>query len=214
MTDATKRPAAPARRPASFWITLAVLAAAVLLYVALVTRPSGGPPGDEGPAIGRRIEFLSLQGLTGETADVSLDDLQGRVTLLNYWGTWCPPCIREFPDIVALREKFAPQEEFRLYAVSCGQGGDRHLDELRHETEAFLESRGSKLPTFADKDHESRTALVASLGLAGMAYPTTLVLDRRATIRGFWQGYHPAAKDEMARLVERLLEETAASAAK
>jgi hypothetical protein len=47
-------------------------------------------------------------------------------------------------------------------------------------------------------------------GLAGMAYPTTLVLDGTATIRGFWQGYHPRAKDEMAELIEKLLAERVA----
>jgi cytochrome c biogenesis protein CcmG, thiol:disulfide interchange protein DsbE len=207
MTDATNPSAATAKRPASFWITLLVVAAAMCLYVVLVTRPTAGPPGDEDPAVGRRLEYLQLEGLTGGAHRVSLDDLQGRVTVLNYWGTWCPPCIQEFPDIVELAGEFAAHEDFRLYAVSCGQEEDSNLAELRDATEAFLESRGSKLPTYGDKNHESRTALVGLLGLPGMAYPTTLVLDRQGTIRGFWQGYRPRHKAEMSKLVTRLLAE-------
>jgi peroxiredoxin len=210
MPDATNHSAASPKRPASFWITLAVLAAVVFLYVLLVTRRSGDSSGDKGPAIGRRLETFRLQGLTGDARDVSLDDLQGTVTLVNYWGTWCPPCIQEFPDIVELYDKFSDRDDFRLYAVSCGgEGSDANLDELRDQTNAFLESRGATLPTYADKNHESRSALVMLLGDPGMAYPTTLVIDRTATIRGFWQGYDPRAAGKMAEIVERLLAEPA-----
>jgi thiol-disulfide isomerase/thioredoxin len=207
MTDATEPPNGPQPRPARFWITLALLAAGVFIYVLLVTTPGSGPAGTEGPAIGRRLEYLQLEDLAGGGGQVSLDDLANRVTLVNYWGTWCPPCLREFPDIVELRDRFAEREDFRLYAVSCGPGSDPTLGELREQTEAFLESRRVALPTYADQNGASRQAMVASLGLSGMAYPTTLVLDRQGTIRGFWQGYHPSAAREMSDLIERLLDQ-------
>lgn len=211
MTDATNPPPPSRQRPAVFWLGLAVLAAVAVVYLMLVS-PAGAPPGDDGPPIGRRLEHLHLEGLTGDTHDVSLADLEGRVTLLNYWGTWCPPCIREFPDIVELGEQFSPEKDFRLYAVSCGEQDDRGLGELRSETEAFLESRDAKLPTYADRGRESRQAMVASLGLAGMAYPTTVVLDRQGTIRWFFQGFDPRAKDKIAGIIKQLLAEPAPAA--
>jgi thiol-disulfide isomerase/thioredoxin len=209
MTNATKPRTGLAGRSAGFWITLAVLAAAIFAYVMLVTRPANGPSGATGPAVGRRLGYLELEGLTGGAPSVSYDDLRGRVTLLNYWGTWCPPCVREFPDIVALADKFAAHDDFRLYAVSCGQGDDRDLNELRAETESFLEAAESKLPTYADLNGASRRAMATQLGLDGMAYPTTLLIDRQAVIRGFWVGYNPSAADEMARLIQQLLDEPA-----
>ncbi|MEX0678535.1 MAG: TlpA disulfide reductase family protein [Pirellulales bacterium] len=205
MTDATDPPAARNGRPVRFWLTLAVLAAGVFVYVLLITTPTGGPKGTEGPAIGRRLGYLRLEGLTGEAGEVSLDDLEGRVTLLNYWGTWCPPCLREFPEIVELDERFGGRDDFRLYAVSCGQRDDPTLDELRDETESFLASRRFTLPTYADPNGASRKAMVLVLGLGEMAYPTTLVFDRQGVIRGFWPGYHPRAAREMAELIEQLL---------
>ncbi len=175
-------------------ISLLVLAAAILVYVAIVGGPRRGPLGTQGPAIGRRLPYLRLEGLTGDSKGVSLEDLTGRVTVLNYWGTWCPPCIREFPEIVELAARFASRDDFRLYAVSCGgSGSDAELNELGQETRRFLESNRFDLPTYADQNAASRRAMVVALDLEGgeLAYPTTIVLDQSATIRGLWQGYDP-----------------------
>jgi hypothetical protein len=81
------------------------------------------------------------------------------------------------------------------------------LGELRDATEAFLNSRQVTLPTYADQNGNSRQAMIAALGLDGMAYPTTLVLDQQGAIRGFWQGYHASAAREMSDLIERLLDQ-------
>jgi len=211
MTDATEGQKPREARPARFWVTLAVLAVGVFVYTLLVTSREG-PKGTEGPAIGRQLGYLRLEGLTGGTHAVSLDDLGGKVTLVNYWGTWCPPCLREFPQIVELHERFAGRDDFRLYAVSCGEMSDATLDELRATTEAFLKTRQTTLPTYADQNGASRQAMVLLLGLGEMAYPTTLVLDRKGVIRGFWQGYDPRAAGQMSALVERLLKEPASTA--
>src|SRR5690606_3885718 len=39
----------------------------------------------------------------------SLKDYQGKVVLINFWATWCPPCRRELPDLVKLREELGPE---------------------------------------------------------------------------------------------------------
>ena len=166
-----------------------------------------GPLGTEGPSIGRRLPYLRLEGLTGDSKGVSLDDLTGRVTVVNYWGTWCPPCIREFPQIVELAARFGKHADFRLYAVSCGDSGsDAELIKLGQETRQFLKSNMFDLPTYADQNAASRRAMTMALDLdgGGLAYPTTIILDRNATVRGMWQGFDPAPR-EMAELIETLL---------
>lgn len=55
---------------------------------------------------------------TGETA--SLADYRGKVVMLNFWGTWCPPCRRELPDIVRLRDDLAPKG-FEVIGVAIGE---------------------------------------------------------------------------------------------
>jgi thiol-disulfide isomerase/thioredoxin len=207
--DATQaQPDVPARGRASKWMFLAVLAAVIFVYIVVVTAPRRGSKGTEGPAIGHRLPYLELEPLTGDARVVSFDDLKGRVTLVNYWGTWCPPCIAEFPELVDLANELADQGDFRFYPVSCGsEGNDEDLDELRAATEAFLAARKVELATYADRNAASRRAVILLLQLDPFPYPTTLVLDRQGRIRGFWTGYDPRAIDEMRSLVEGLLKQ-------
>ena len=193
------------------WTWIALAAAAVFVYLVLVPRPAGESLGTKGPAIGRKLPYLQLEPLTGEAAAVTLDDLKDHVTLVNYWGTWCPPCRQEFPHIVDLAHEFADQKIFKLYAVSCGgEGNDEDLTNLRSETMAFLAARSASLSTYADQNSESRRSMAVGLGLEDFGYPTTLVLDQQGVIRGFWVGYTPGTEREMKMLIEELLRKPSA----
>jgi thiol-disulfide isomerase/thioredoxin len=187
------------------WLGVAIVAGLALTLVTLLGRHRA-PSGTEGPAIGRKLPYLRLEGLTGDAKPVSLDDLAGHVTLLNFWGTWCPPCRREFPHIVELAARLSHDDDFRLYAVSCEGDPREDLETVRGETEKFLNEQQVTLPTYADEKAASRRAMIASLGLDEFGYPTTLVLDRQGTIRGLWIGYEPGAERQMQSLIEKLLE--------
>ncbi len=190
------------------WIALAILAAVVFVYVMMVTAPNQQGGGTEGPGVGRKVPYLQLQPLTGAAEAVATHDLEGHVTLLNFWGTWCPPCVAEFPHLSELAETFKANPQFRFYPVSCGGGGsDSVLNELRSETEAFLQSHHSEVATYADQEGTTRRALMAVPGLEQFAYPTTLVIDREGSIRGVWVGFNPSAIEHMRALVERLLQD-------
>ena len=139
----------PTRSAAGRWILMAVAAAALAVYLVVIRTQRPNDVGTTGPAIGRSLAYLALEPLTGDAPRVSVEDLAGHVTLLNFWGTWCPPCIREFPHLIELAEHFGPRDEFRFYPVSCGGAGDdAQLDLLREDTAAFLR-RGTlnDLPT-------------------------------------------------------------------
>ncbi len=192
-----------------WWGSLAALSAVVFVYIMAVSMPRRQPPGTEGPAIGRRLPYLQLEPLTGAARPLSLGDLQGHVTLVNYWGTWCVPCRREFPHLVNLAARFAQDASFTMVAVSCGQGNDEDLDSLRSETETYLQSANVVLPTYADQNAASRRAMSLALGFDQFAYPTTLVFDQQGVIRGLWIGYSPQAPDEMGAVIDDLLQHPA-----
>jgi len=192
---------------------MAVVAALALAYFTAVRGLHRPSTGTVGPPIGRTLPYFQLEPLTGDSRAVSLADLKGRVTLVNFWGTWCPPCRREFPGIVALAAHFGGQEKFRLYAVSCGSGADEDLAELREQTQAFLKSNNTTLPTYSDQNAASRRALALVLDPEEFAYPTTIVLDSAGTIRGYWIGYSPGSEEEMRTLIDELLEQPAAAIA-
>ncbi len=182
---------------------LVFVAAAVV--IALVFEMSSSVDRDAGihhPAVGKRLPGLELKPLTGGGKPVMLGDLEGRVTLIDFWGTWCPPCRDEFPHIAALAAQFRNRPDFQVLAVSCG-GGEEDFTQIEDETKAFLESYKIGLPTYKDPGGYSRRAVDMVAGFQG--YPTTLVLDRQGVIRGLWFGYRAGYEQQIEKLVAELL---------
>jgi thiol-disulfide isomerase/thioredoxin len=156
--------------------------------------------------VGLPLGQLKLQPLSGDAPPVSLSSLRGAVVLLNFWGTWCPPCREELPHIAEIFQRRRGDTDFKLLAVSCGnRGTDSDLDALRRDTVALLKKMDLALPTYADQDEVTREAVDRVAGFEG--YPTTLVLDRQGIIRGIWVGYEAGAEKEMDDLIGRLLAE-------
>jgi len=61
---------------------------------------------------------LSLQNLGGKSHD--LNDYRGQVVLVNFWASWCPPCIKEMPGMQQLQERLADQP-FVILPVNVGE---------------------------------------------------------------------------------------------
>jgi thiol-disulfide isomerase/thioredoxin len=177
----------------TFWLILAVIFAVVFAWRGLA-RPDVP------------LASLKLTGLTPGAKDLSLADLHGRIALVNFWGTWCPPCREEFPHIVAMHGKWRESPNVVIVPVSCGSSGtSENLDELRQETLAFLTHEHAELPVYADPIGATRQAVGDAIGFEG--YPTTIVLDRQGIIRGHWVGYVPGYETQMDLLIERILDE-------
>jgi cytochrome c biogenesis protein CcmG/thiol:disulfide interchange protein DsbE len=164
---------------------------------------------ENAPGVGEKLSLIQLEPLT--TADDSLTaaDLQGKVVLMNFWGTWCPPCVAELPHIADINDKFRDRADFKLLAVSCGGNrGNEDIPQLRQATTDLLDSKNIRMPTYADPRQETRTAVSQVAGFNG--YPTTLILDREGVIRGVWKGYSTDAPGQMESLINRLLSEASA----
>ncbi len=192
-----------------------VLAAAVVFYWWSRPRQAGLNP-EQQPGVNQPLLFLSLQSLFEEGKSLSLDEISGRVVLLNFWGPWCGPCRKELPHLAEIHKRYAAKKDFLLLAVACPPG---HLADdvrsLREEAAALLKSLQIELPVYYDPESQTRFALGAVLyppkaedkqsDIEG--FPTTVLLDRHGLIRAVWVGYRRGAETEMERYIDTLLDE-------
>jgi thiol-disulfide isomerase/thioredoxin len=110
---------------------------------------------------------LKLKGLDGKTHDLA--QLRGRVVLVNYWATWCPPCRREMPSMERLTQALRG-EPFVVLAVDVGEDA---------ETIETFASQLETEPTFPIL-LDSRSHAMQAWKVAGL--PTTFLVDKQGRI--------------------------------
>lgn len=124
----------------------------------------------EDPAPAPDVAFLDANGDT-----IKLDTLRGQVVLLNFWATWCAPCVKELPALDSLQADLGGAD-FTVLLVSVDRKGAAVAD-------PFLEGLEiGHLKTAID----AKSNLVRAFGAAGL--PTTFLLDREGRVRGRLQG--------------------------
>jgi thiol-disulfide isomerase/thioredoxin len=96
---------------------------------------------------------------------VDLAQYKGRVVLVNFWATWCPPCRKEFPSLGRVRKLFKPAE-FEVLAVNVGEDPDT----------VFSFVGNTDFPVLFDRDSKA----MAAWPVKGL--PTTLLVDRQGRI--------------------------------
>ena len=198
------------RRPITIvtWIGIAVIAGLLFLYLAVLGNlgPLGIPDGTRHPAVGTPLSELELAPLTGAAEGVTLADLRGQVTLINFWGTWCPPCIEEFPALARLQAAQSDRDDFRFLSVSCGPPGQgEDPEKLKQHTQMFLSILKLDVPTYHDPRAVTRLAIMEDAGLGDINLPMTVLLDRQGTIRALWMGYAKGLEKKMESALEQAL---------
>src|SRR4051812_20461050 len=79
------------------WMGLLVLAALLLAYAVLAPRSRAKNRGAEFPGVGVELSTLQFESLTGGAAPIRKADLRGKVTVIDFWGPWCPVCLEDMP---------------------------------------------------------------------------------------------------------------------
>lgn len=133
---------------------------------------------------------LKAQDLAGATR--TLADYRGKVVLLNFWASWCPPCLREMPSMERLREKMAGRP---LVIVALDSA------ETRKEVEAFLAKMQLGFPVLLDPDGSNTKRWRV------FALPTSFLLDASGRIRYVLTGPIEWDEDAAVAKIEELLGE-------
>jgi thiol-disulfide isomerase/thioredoxin len=126
---------------------------------------------------------------------VTLDSLQGHVVLLDFWGTWCGPCLAEMPQIVSLRRQFASNHDVIFLAVNSGWQGDTP-DKVR----TFVQQKHLDIPVALDPENATGQLKIDAL-------PTLILIDRQGHIRMEETGYDDGEplETELTTQIEALL---------
>ncbi len=110
---------------------------------------------------------FTLEDMDGES--YTLGDYRGKVVMVNFWATWCPPCRRELPSMEALYQAFR-KEPFTVLAINQWESPD-HVFAYMGQLEVF-----PAFPILFDRD----SAVSQAYGVKGL--PTTVLIDKRGRV--------------------------------
>jgi peroxiredoxin len=119
---------------------------------------------------------------TVDGKELKLSDYKGKVVIIDFWATWCPPCRKGIPDLIDLKKKYGAKG-FEVIGISLDTETKGHVP-------GFVKSNGMNYPVVYG--NQNVTQLYGGIE----AIPTTFVIDKQGKIVATYQGLVPAATFE------------------
>ena len=135
--------------------------ALLLLLLLLAGCYSGSRP----PRIGTSAPDFTVQDVDRK---VTLSQYRGQIVVLNFWATWCPPCVEEMPSLVSMSQRMK-DKGVEVLGVSIDVDSDAY--------HRFLKDHGVNFVTVRDPDQKSNTLY------GTFKYPETYIIDRNGVVR-------------------------------
>jgi peroxiredoxin len=148
----------------------------LILAIAMVACSGVGAGASRGINVGNRAPDFTLEDLDG--SEVSLQDHRGKVVLINFWATWCPPCRDEIPDIEAAF-KARQDDGFVVLGVN--------VEEAREIVIPFVDAFEMSYPVLLDESGR----LLQSYRAIGL--PMSVIVDQEGVIQARHIGILTAA---------------------
>ena len=136
----------------------------------------------------RPVPALPLTLLSGN--HTNMGELRGRVVLVNFWATWCPPCRKEMPSMDRL-DKMESGQPFTLLAINVKEEADL--------VERFLEEMPLGFPIALDLDGKLARDWKA------FVYPTSFLVDKKGQIRYSLNGTLEWDEPEVVDIIEQMI---------
>ena len=147
------------------------------------------PIGAEEPPIQHNPVAKEFAFVDGNGKSVTLKDLKGKVVFINFWATWCPPCIEEMPSINKLRQTFKGEDIVFLMV---------DVDNRYDQAKAFMDKNSFNLPVYVANGPIPSEYV-------GRGIPTTVVLDRTGTMLAKIEGGRDYASPEMLQTFKEII---------
>lgn len=154
-------------------------------YVQVNTRLEGSKatePGSKAPSL------VTTSTLNGE--EFNLESLQGKYVLLDFWGTWCGPCVAEMPKVKEYKEKY--KDQLVIVAVNSG--------DTKEQIEKFITPKGYNWMQLISKK-EGESDFVSKFNVNG--FPTKFVIDPNGIILHRFVGNAEESFDKLDELLKK-----------
>ena len=167
-----------------------LFAAALAISVTVWVRSLEPPESPSGSlAFLSAAPTLPIYDRSGKKIDLSRE--KGRIVIVHFWATWCPPCVEEIPALSRFWEHYRGREDVALYAVS--------VDKDWKTIDAFTAKNPNRLPFF----HDPGNATAKRFGTT--QYPETYVVNRSGRVLYRFPGAVSWDDPELQRRIEQLL---------
>lgn len=163
---------------------------ASFLVVAACTKTDNKPPVRISAELNSDAPDFTLKDLSGR--NISLSDYRGKVVLLEFWATWCPPCRASVPALVELNNKYG-QRGFVVLAVSMDTDSDAS-DNLSH----FSVSNKINYPVLFADEAAPKAYNVVSI-------PTSFLIGKDGKIVNIYRGYSDELDNKISAQIVKLL---------
>lgn len=158
------------------WIASGVAVVLVVLGVILALNVGSDPEADSqsSPLLDKLAPGFDLPTIDG--ARVTDADLQGRYTLVNFWNTWCGPCIEELPELQKFRESHANDADVQMIGIV------RDPNESESAIASYAQANGMDWTLAMDPGNK------AALDFATRGQPESFLVDPNGVVRVFFYG--------------------------
>ena len=170
---------------------LAVTCAVAIIITAIIV--TGCYHGSKPASIGTPAQEFTIK---DSDRTVTLSQLRGKIVVLNFWATWCPPCIEEMPSLVQLQKQL--QDRVTVLGVSVDDDADDY-----HK---FLKDHGIDFLTVREGGTKTSTGVISSIAnqYGTSKIPETYIIDRNGVIRRKFIGPVDWKQQEIVEYLSRL----------
>ena len=177
--------------------TLAALLAGAALILPALGCSGGGAADASGakhPLLGAAAPELGSEAVSGD-GPKTLKDAQGKVVIVDFWGTFCEPCKKSFPKYQEIVDQFPG--DVSVIAVSVDEPDNVKKEQLT----TFAKENHAKFAIVWDKEHSA----VEKYGMRSLTMPSSFIVDKTGVVRYVHVGFKDGEEAKVAEEVKGLM---------